>query len=235
MIGLILDGIVACLLVATIWFAIRLDGRLRMLRADGERMERLIAGLSAASHQAEEAVGDLKDTAGHAGRQLQASIDKAQSLLSDLQFMSEKAEVAADKLETSLRAQREASLAAAAAVPPKAPRREAERRPADVSAATSGTDDIAADRSTRRGDPLSDSERMAIDLDQTDREIHNRLASLLKQAEASSRTNRTRSAPAVPAPTTARVEEDPAAESARPIALQSRAEREFMKAMEARK
>ena len=240
MIGLILDGVVACLLVATIWFAIRLDGRLRMLRADGERMERLIAGLSAASHQAEEAVGDLKDTAGHAGRQLQASIDKAQSLLSDLQFMNEKAETAADRLDTSLREHREANLAAVAAVPAKAPRREADRRPADVSAATLMSDDAGVDRGARRGDTLSESERMAIDLDQTDREIHNRLASLLKQAEASSRANRAKPVPAAPpapapAPKPIRVDDEPAAESARPIALQSRAEREFMKAMEARK
>ena len=92
----------------------------------------------------------------------------------------------------------------------------------------------------RRGDTLSESERMAIDLDQTDREIHNRLASLLKQAEASSRANRAKAVPAAPpapapAPKPIRVDDEPAAESARPIALQSRAEREFMKAMEARK
>ncbi len=240
MIGLILDGVVACLLVATIWFAIRLDGRLRMLRADGERMERLIAGLSAASHQAEEAVGDLKDTAGHAGRQLQASIDKAQSLLSDLQFMNEKAEAAADRLDTSLREHRESNLATAAAVPPKAPRREAERRPPDVSAATLMTDNVAPERGPRRGETLSDSERMAIDLDQTDREIHNRLASLLKQAEASTRASRSKPAPSAPptpatAPKPMPAEDEPTAEPARPIALQSRAEREFMKAIEARK
>jgi Domain of unknown function (DUF6468) len=229
MIGLILDGIVACLLVVTIWFAIRLDGRLRMLRADGERMERLIAGLSAASHQAEEAVGDLKDTAAHAGRQLQASIDKAQSLLSDLQFMNEKAEAAADRLDGSLRDYREANIPVAPAPAAKPAR---ERRPVEASVAAAAPEPAVAER-PRKADTLSESERMAIDLDQTDREIHNRLASLLKQAEAAGR-NRA-AAPATPAPKPAREEEPPAQEAARPIALQSRAEREFMKAMEARK
>lgn len=235
MLGLILDGVVACLLIATIWFAIRLDGRLRMLRADGERMERLIAGLSAASHQAEEAVGDLKDTAGQAGRQLQAAIDKAQSLLADLQFMNDKAEIAADRLDASLREQREASLATAT-VSPKAARREAESRPPEVSVAALIADKAAAERSARRPEPISDGERIAIDLDQTDKEIHNRLASLLKQAEASTRANRGKPAPAETAPAPApRAEPETPADAARPIALQSRAEREFMKAMEARK
>lgn len=234
MVGLILDGVVACLLIATIWFAIRLDGRLRMLRADGERMERLIAGLSAASHQAEEAVGDLKDTAGHAGRQLQAAIDKSQSLLADLQFMNDKAELAADRLDASLREQREASLAAAI-VPPKAPRREAENRPPEVSVAALIAEKAAAERSARRPEPISDSERIAIDLDQTDKEIHNRLASLLKQAEASTRANRGKPAPSPAAEPPPVPRAEAAGEAARPIALQSRAEREFMKAMEARK
>lgn len=241
MLGLILDGVVACLLIATIWFVIRLDGRLRMLRADGERMERLIAGLSAASHQAEEAVGDLKDTAGHAGRQLQAAIDKAQSLLADLQFMNDKAESAADRLDASLREQRETSLATAT-VPPKAARREAARREAahrqpEVSVAALIAEKAATERSARRAEPISDGDRIAIDLDQTDKEIHNRLASLLKQAEASTRANRGKPVPAAapdPAPVP-RPEPEAPVDAARPIALQSRAEREFMKALEARK
>ncbi len=236
MLGLILDGVVACLLIATIWFVVRLDGRLRMLRADGERMERLIAGLSAASHQAEEAVGDLKDTAGHAGRQLQAAIDKAQSLLADLQFMNDKAETAADRLDASLREQREASLATAV-VPPKAARREPEHRQPEVSVAALIAEKAAAERGARRPEPISDSDRVAMDLDQTDKEIHNRLASLLKQAEASTRANRGKPTPAVspdPVPVL-RAEPEAPTDAARPIALQSRAEREFMKALEARK
>jgi pyruvate/2-oxoglutarate dehydrogenase complex dihydrolipoamide acyltransferase (E2) component len=201
-----------------------------MLRADGERMERLIAGLTAASHQAEEAVGDLKDTAGQAGRQLQAAIDKAQSLIADLQFMNDKAEIAADRLDGSLREQREASLAAAT-LPPKVPRRPAESRPADVAATLA--ERAAAERGTRRAEPVGDGDRGAIGLDQTDREIHNRLASLLKQAEASTRAPRGKPTPArQPAPA---MPAEPAEEAARPIALQSRSEREFMKAMEARK
>lgn len=245
MLGLILDGVVACLCLAVIWFAVRLEGRLRMLRADGERMERLIAGLSAASHQAEEAVGDLKDTAGQAGRQLQAAIDRAQSLVSDLQFMNDKAEAAADRLDASLREQREASLAAAP-LPPKPARREpeprqpeprlAESRGPEVSVAALIADKAAAERGVRRAEPVAEGDRIAIDLEQTDREIHNRLASLLKQAEASTRAARSKPAAPAPAePPAPRIESDMTAEAARPIALQSRAEREFMKALEARK
>jgi ABC-type transporter Mla subunit MlaD len=212
MLGLILDAVVACLLVATIWYAIQLSGRLRILRADGERMERLIAGLSAASHQAEEAVGDLKDTAGHAGRQLQAAIDKAQELLADLQFMVDRAESAADRLDESLRAQR------TAATPAKPVRRDSENRSVDASSAA------ASPPEARHKRVETATARATIELDQTDKEIHNRLASLLKQAEASTRAVRA-TPPAA----------DPTGELARPIALQSRAEREFMKALEARK
>ena len=90
---------------------------------------------------------------------------------------------------------------------------------------------------SRRPEPISDSDRVAMDLDQTDKEIHNRLASLLKQAEASTRANRGKPAPAVspdPVPVL-RAEPEAPTDAARPIALQSRAEREFMKALEARK
>lgn len=224
MLGLILDAVVACLLIATIWYAIQLSSRLKILRADGERMERLIAGLSAASHQAEEAVGDLKDTAGQAGRQLQAAIDKAQELLADLQFMVDRAGAAADRLDESLRVQRGSAPPVLSA---KAPRRDPE-----IASDEPPGDAVSSEARSRRLDAAA--ARATIELDQTDKEIHNRLASLLKQAEA---TTRARAKPplAEPSPPGASAAPEPAGDHARPIALQSRAEREFMKALEARK
>jgi len=227
MASLIMDGVVALLLVATIWFAVRLNSRLVMLRADGERLERLIAGLSAASHHAEEAVSDLRETAGLAGRQLQSAIDKAGPLLADLQFMTDKANSIADKLDESLRAQRSAA--------PRAPGQDAEARAADVAAAALLGTPPRPESKSRRPDPVG--ARVPAEDDQADKQVQNRLAALLKQAEASTRSARTKVAPAPPAvsPPATPTNSDDGAEGARPIALQSRAEREFLKAMEGRK
>ena len=219
MASLVMDGVVALLLIATIWFAIQLNRRLAMLRADGERLERLIAGLSAASHRAEEAVGDLKETAGHAGRQLQGAIDKAGLLLADLQFMTDKANTAADRLDETLRTQRNTAA-----------------RPSSQSAETRAAEIAATEQKPRRAAPAPARDTAGAGADEADKQVQNRLASLLKQAEASTRTARAKTPAAPPAPPPLASEGGAdAGAAARPIALQSRAEREFLKALEGRK
>src|SRR5579859_4722648 len=109
---LIMDGVVAILLVATIVYAVKLNGRLAALRNDSERLQGLIKGLQGASGAAEEAVAALKLTAGDAGRALQNTIDEAKKLDADLRFMTERAGEIANRLEAGLRMQRDQQPAA---------------------------------------------------------------------------------------------------------------------------
>ena len=111
-ISLIMDAVVAILLVATIVFAVKLNGRLAALRNDSERLQGLIKGLQGASGAAEEAVAALKQTAGDAGRQLQNTIDEARKLNADLRFLADRAGDVANRLEAGLRMQRDQQPAA---------------------------------------------------------------------------------------------------------------------------
>ncbi|GGF38910.1 hypothetical protein GCM10011611_51580 [Aliidongia dinghuensis] len=115
MLTLIMDAVVAVLLIATIGFAIKLNGRLAALRRDSERLQSLIRDLQGASGAAEDAVSELKLTAADAGRALQNTIDGARTLEADLRFITERGEEVANRLEAGLRIQRDQQAATAAA------------------------------------------------------------------------------------------------------------------------
>lgn len=107
LIPLVMDAVVAVLLIATICFAVKLNGRLAALRRDSERLQSLIKDLQGASGIAEEAVAALKLTASDVGRTLQNTIDGAKTLDSDLRFITERADGVANRLEAGLRMQRD--------------------------------------------------------------------------------------------------------------------------------
>jgi len=106
-ISLIMDAVVAVLLIATIVFAIKLNGRLAALRNDSARLQGLIQGLRESSGAAEDAVAALKLAAGDAGRQLQNTIEQARKLDADLNFITERAGDIANRLEMGMRTQRD--------------------------------------------------------------------------------------------------------------------------------
>jgi len=106
-VSLMMDAVVAILLIATIVFAVKLNGRLAALRNDSARLQGLIQGLRESSSAAEDAVAALKLTAGDAGRQLQNTIEQARKLDADLNFITERAGAVANRLEIGMRAQRD--------------------------------------------------------------------------------------------------------------------------------
>jgi len=210
--SLIMDAVVAVLLIATIIFAVKLNGRLAALRNDSERLQGLIKGLQGASGQAEDAVAALKQTSSETGRTLQSTIDEARKLEADLSFITERASDVANRLEAGLRMQRDQQPSATVAGGVSA---------AQQAAATAAAADAKGNQS--------------------------RLAMLLKQAEASDAPSgriepsldrgpaRPKSRPA----TQAREEAPRPPEPQRPsepraAEPQSRAERELLRALEAR-
>lgn len=95
---LILDGVVAALLIATIVYAVTLNRQLARLRDGRAELADYIKGLNDATANAEAAVRGLRKAAGETGEQLQRSVDKAQALRDELQFMIESGNALADRL-----------------------------------------------------------------------------------------------------------------------------------------
>ena len=105
---LIADGIVAFLLVVTIFYAAKLNRKLSALRADKTELQALVQSLAEASQSAEAGVMGLKAGAEEIGRLLAKKMQDAQSLREDLAYMIDRGGIVADRLEGSLRTRREA-------------------------------------------------------------------------------------------------------------------------------
>lgn len=108
---LALDAVLICLLAATLFYALRLERALGVLRQDRGALEKMIAAFDSATHQAEQGVERLRNSAEGVGQQLSRQIDRAGGLRDDLVFLAERAERAADRMEQGLRAARPAPTA----------------------------------------------------------------------------------------------------------------------------
>lgn len=95
---LIIDGVVAALLIATIVYAVMLNRQLSRLRDGHAELADYIKGLNDATANAEAAVRGLRKAAGETGEQLQRAVDKGAALRDELQFMLETGNALADRL-----------------------------------------------------------------------------------------------------------------------------------------
>lgn len=119
LISLIIDLVLVGLLAATIAYAIILNKQIIKLRESRGEMAELIQGLNDAMSKAEGGVRNLKKTASDTGEDLQRTVNKAQTLRDELEFMIE----AADAMATRLGAvgDRDAGRGSAARTPIKPP------------------------------------------------------------------------------------------------------------------
>ena len=108
-VSLILDGVVAALLVATIVYAIRLNGRLEALRKGKEEFGTFIADFNKSVVSAEVALTQLKEASGQAGGELKNLVGKAQVLSDDLSFLMERGADMADRIEGASKRDRSAN------------------------------------------------------------------------------------------------------------------------------
>jgi hypothetical protein len=97
-IPMIIDGIVAALLVATIVYAVILNRQIKGLRDSRSELADFIKGLNDATANAEAAVRGLRKAAGETGEQLQRAVDKGAVLRDELQFMIDSGNALADRL-----------------------------------------------------------------------------------------------------------------------------------------
>jgi hypothetical protein len=125
MASLLLEGLLAVLLVATIAYAVMLDRRLRTLRQSRDEMQALLASFTAATAHAQAGLVALRETGQTTTRDLQGDIERAKSLRDDLSFLLDRGNSLADRLEGGIGAAR-------VAVKSATPRPESRAKPEPV-------------------------------------------------------------------------------------------------------
>lgn len=98
LVSIIIDVVMVGLLAATIAYAIILNRQIIALRESRGEMAELIQGLNDAMGRAETGVRTLKKAASDTGEDLQRTVNKAQTLRDELEFMIEAADALANRL-----------------------------------------------------------------------------------------------------------------------------------------
>ncbi len=111
--SLLPDLVLIGLLAATLFHAIRLERALGVLRRDRAMLEQLVSGFNSATHEAQLGVERLRGAADGVGRELAAQIARAGGLRQDLEFLAQRGEAVADRMEAGLRAARPAVVSSA--------------------------------------------------------------------------------------------------------------------------
>jgi hypothetical protein len=105
--SMILEGIVAVLLIATIVYAFILNRRLNAWRRDKGELVALIGRFNNAAERAEAGIAALKTASEQTGQSLSAAIAKGQSLRDDFAYLIERAEPLADRMAARVREHRD--------------------------------------------------------------------------------------------------------------------------------
>lgn len=100
--GLVLDGLVALLMFATIVFCFRLNRRLASFRGVQTEMKGLVSSFVAATERAELGVARLRAAAEESGDTLQERLEGARAVADELAFLSESGARLAERLETGV-------------------------------------------------------------------------------------------------------------------------------------
>lgn len=102
----VLDLVLILLLAATLFHALRLERALGVLKRDRAALEALVAGFNASTQQAEHGIERLHAAADGAGRQVARQVEAAIALKDDLQFLMERGEALANRLDSAVRTAR---------------------------------------------------------------------------------------------------------------------------------
>lgn len=97
--SLVLDVLIACLLVAVIVYALRLNKSLSVLQQSKGELEKMLAGFTESTEKAEQAIQRVKEASTQNRDSLNKLLSEAETLREDLAFMIERGNSLADKLE----------------------------------------------------------------------------------------------------------------------------------------
>ncbi len=101
MVSLLLDGLVAVLLVATIAYAALLNRRLGILRKGKEELREIVDSFDAAMIRIETGLGKLKQVGNPTSGELKELVAEARTLRDELSFLLDRGGALASRLEKS--------------------------------------------------------------------------------------------------------------------------------------
>ncbi len=101
MVSLLLDGLVAVLLVATIAYAALLNRRLGILRKGKEELREIVNSFDAAMTRIETGLGKLKQAGNPTSGELKEQVAEARALRDELSFLLDRGGALASRLEIS--------------------------------------------------------------------------------------------------------------------------------------
>ncbi len=114
---LLINGALAILLGATLFYAVKLNRRIGELRRSRSELDEAVQRFAGAAADADRTMARLAElTTGH-GRALQEAVGKAGALVGDLDFLMERADATADRLEQAIAATRPKAAAPTEARP----------------------------------------------------------------------------------------------------------------------
>lgn len=116
--GLLIEGMVAILLLVTIGYCIRLNNRLKLLRADEQALKATISELITATEIAERAIGGLKLTVRDCDQSLGQRLRAAEQLCGELKQQTDAGAQVLDRLAQIAVAARPAEPAPVAVIAP---------------------------------------------------------------------------------------------------------------------
>jgi hypothetical protein len=102
----LLELVLILLLAATLFHAMRLERALGVLKRDRAVLEELVAGFNESTRQAESGIDRLRSAADGAGRQIGKQIEQAQLLRDELDFLADRSDKLAQRLESAIRSAR---------------------------------------------------------------------------------------------------------------------------------
>lgn len=105
-VSLILDGVVAVLLVATIAYCVILNRRLAAMRGNQDEFRRIVASFNEATTRAEAGIAHLKLVGKEIDRVLKEQVGEAQALYDELVFLTDHGDRLAGRLGDSISAAR---------------------------------------------------------------------------------------------------------------------------------
>jgi hypothetical protein len=102
--GIFLDVALMLMLGVAIYFGVRLNRQMAVIRSGREEFEKLIAEFGTATKRAESALADLRTEVATSLETARSSSLKAAELCDDLEFLIKRGEKTADSLERGIRA-----------------------------------------------------------------------------------------------------------------------------------
>ncbi len=100
-ISLIIDLVLIVLLALVLFYAVRLNKQLRLLKSDSRGLESQLSEFSQATDSAQHAVMQLKTIGSAESERLKGLTERAGSTRDDLKYLLDRAERAADRMEMS--------------------------------------------------------------------------------------------------------------------------------------